>query len=115
MSHRLTPSEQRLLLHFTERLLAASPPGAVAAVRVFGSRARGTAHAGSDLDLAVELTSAEHRDVVHRLAAEIADDTMASLDLYELGLAPVVLPPGPATGLRAAIARDGIDVWRHAA
>lgn len=115
MTHRLTPSEDRLLRRFAEHLLAASPPGAIAALRVFGSRARGTAHADSDLDLVVELASAEHRDLVHRLAAEIADDSMAALDLYELGLAPVVLPPGPATGLRTAIARDGIDVWRSAA
>ena len=51
--HRLSPSEERLLEEFRRRLLAAAP-GQVAALRVFGSGARGASHEGSDLDVAIE-------------------------------------------------------------
>ena len=40
--------------------------------------------------------------------------SLSSRDAHELALAPVVLPPGPCTGLRDAVARDGFDVWRRA-
>lgn len=49
----LSPGEQALLARFLRRLLAAAEPGSVVRVRVFGSRARGRSHEGSDLDVAV--------------------------------------------------------------
>jgi predicted nucleotidyltransferase len=112
MAHRLSPAEEVLLRLFVERLLAAAPPGAIASVRVFGSRARGDSGPESDLDVAVELADAVHRPEIHRLAAGLAYDVMEERDAFGLALAPLVLAPGPETGVRSAIARDGIDVWR---
>ena len=55
MAHALSPAEEALLRDFMARLRAAAPVGAIAAIRVFGSRARGDSNERSDLDVAVEL------------------------------------------------------------
>lgn len=112
MRHRLSPAEDRLLRDFVERLTACAPAGAIAAVSVFGSRARGEGDEHSDLDIAVELREGADRDALHRLAADLAWQVMAERDALDLALAPVVLLSGPRTGLRDAIARDGLEVWR---
>lgn len=112
MLGRLSPSEDALLKDFVARLLAAAPEGSVRAVRVFGSRARGGSNERSDLDVAVELALGVEQRALHYLVADAAADAMEAMDAYDLGLAPVALPPGPAVGLRAAIERDGLDVWR---
>lgn len=112
MAHRLSPAEEALLRDYVARLLAAAPPDVIAAVRVFGSRARGASGPDSDLDVAIELRDGADRRRLHALAADLAFDAMEARDAHDLGLAPVVLPPGPRTGLRDAVARDGIDVWR---
>jgi predicted nucleotidyltransferase len=111
MTGRLSPSEEALLREFVARLLAAAPAGAIRAVRVFGSRARGESGPDSDLDVAVELREGADRASLHRLAADAAFDAMEARDAHELGLAPLVVLPGPPVGVRAAIARDGITVW----
>ena len=111
MIGRLSPSEEALLREFLARLLAAAPTGAIQAVRVFGSRARGESGPDSDLDVAVELREDADRATLHRLAADAAFDAMEARDAHDLGLAPLVLPPGPPVGVRAAIARDGLTIW----
>ncbi|MDO9711441.1 nucleotidyltransferase family protein [Paracraurococcus lichenis] len=112
MPHRLSPAEDRLLQSFVAHLTAQAPAGAVRAVRVFGSRARGGSDEQSDLDVAIELREGADRDALHRLVADLAWEAMEERDAHDLALAPVVLPPGPRTGLRDAVARDGIEIWR---
>ncbi len=112
MTVRLSPAEDALLRDFLARLLATAPAGAIAAVRVFGSRARGEAGPLSDLDVAVEARADADAARLQRLATDAAFDAMAARDAHDLGLSPIVLTPGPATGLRAAVARDGLPVWR---
>lgn len=112
MAHRLSPAEDALLRDFVARLRAAAPEGAIAAIRVFGSRARGNSDEHSDLDVAVELTGAADTRRLRDLTADAAFDAAEARDAHDLGLAPVVLPPGPRTGLRDAIDRDGIELWR---
>lgn len=111
MAHRLAPAEERLLAPFVARLIAAVPDGTVTAVKVFGSRARGESGVDSDLDVAVEVAADADVKGVQSLAVDLATDLMAEHDAFELGLAPVVLAPGPLWGLRAAIARDGLPIW----
>jgi len=115
MSHRLAPSEEKLLELFVARLLAATTPGVVLSVTVFGSRARGDSGPDSDLDVAVEVVAGADRRALQVLAVDLARDLMAERDAEALGLAPVVLDPGPLWGLRAAVARDGMPIWRVAA
>lgn len=112
MAHRLSPAEEALLRDFIARLSAAAPAGAIAAIHVFGSRARGESGAHSDLDVAVELTGEADPRHLGTLTADAAFDAAEARDAQDLGLAPVVLPPGPRTGLRDAIDRDGIELWR---
>lgn len=112
MAHRLAPSEERLLDTFVARLLAAVPAGAVRDIVVFGSRARGDSGLLSDLDVAVGVTADVDLLAMRRLAADAAHDAMQERDAFDLGLAPVVLQPGPLWGLRGAIARDGLTLWK---
>jgi len=114
MPHRLSPAEACLLNGFVARLLAAAPTGAVRAVRVFGSRARGASGPNSDLDVAVEVSAETDVRDLGAMVAEAQWRAESELDLIELALAPVVLAPGPPLGLRAAIARDGITWWQAA-
>jgi len=75
------------------------PAGAV--VRVFGSRARGGARRGSDLDLAVDAGRPLTRAESHALADALEDcDLPYTVDIVDTRTA--------ATGFLAAIARD----WR---
>lgn len=113
MPNRLSPAEEALLREFLDRLLAAAPAGAIAAVRVFGSRARGGSGVNSDLDVAVELAPGVPQRSVHYLAADAATDAMMARDAWELALSPLVLEPGPPVGVRGAIARDGVTIWQR--
>lgn len=109
--HRLSPSEERLLEEFRRRLLAAAP-GQVASIRVFGSRARGASHEGSDLDVAVEPGPGVEPNALRHLAVEVAWDAMEALGLEALMLTPTVVPMVDGGGLAEAIAREGITLWR---
>jgi hypothetical protein len=114
MRNVLSPGEQALLARFIELLLARADPGAVTAVRVFGSRARGASHERSDLDVAVLAAPGADQRRLRDAAADAAWDAMAAMDAFGLALAPVVLPPqdGPVpTGIYSAVARDGITLW----
>ena len=105
MTTRLSPAEERLLARFAV-LLDAAAPGRVRALRVFGSRARGASHEGSDLDVAVEPVAAADMGALRRQAIDAAWEAAAELSLEALALAPVVLPMD-GRGLASAVAREG--------
>ena len=111
MTMRLSPAEDALLRDFTARLLALVPAGAVRAVTVFGSRARGDSNEYSDLDVAILAAPGVDCRHLRDVVADVATTAEAELDAYDLMLAPVVVPDGPLRALRGAIARDGIMVW----
>jgi hypothetical protein len=111
----LSPGERALLARFIDLLLARAAAGAVASVRVFGSRARGTSHENSDLDVAVFAAPGADRIALRNAAADSAWDAMAERDAIGLRLSPVALPAldadEPPTGLYAAIEREGVTIW----
>jgi predicted nucleotidyltransferase len=113
MPFRPSPSEDLLLEEFRRRLLLAAP-GQVAALRVFGSRARGTSNERSDLDVAVEPGPGAERQRLQRAAIGAAWEAMEALRLEELMLAPVVVPMD-GRGLAAVIVREGALIWRDGA
>lgn len=112
MRHRLSPAEEALLRDFLERLRAAAPPGAIEAVRVFGSRARGGSNEHSDLDVAVMLREGAERRGIQRIVTDAAFEAAEARDAHALGLSALAIPAGPDVGVRHAIARDGFDIWR---
>jgi predicted nucleotidyltransferase len=114
MAHCLSPAEEVLLRHFVDRLLAAAPPGVIASVRVFGSRARGDSGPESDLDVAVEAAVGVDAHSLQRLVTNAAWDVMEERDLIELRLTPIVLDafPDDPTGIEATILHEGLPVWR---
>ena len=113
MRHRLSPAEEALLQDFLTRLHAAAPPDAIESVRVFGSRARGDSNEFSDLDVAVMLRESAQHATLQRIVSYAAADAMTERDAFDLGLSALAIPAGPETGVRAAIARDGFDLWRR--
>jgi predicted nucleotidyltransferase len=112
LRHRLSPAEEKLLHAFLERLHATAPRGAVASVRVFGSRARGDGDERSDLDVAVMLAPGAEQAALQRIVTEAQFAATEARDALELGLSALAVPTGPEAGLRDAIARDGFDIWR---
>ena len=103
----MSTEDRELLDAFARRVRLVAPS---AAVWAFGSRARGSAHPESDLDLCVVVPEATRdlREAVHRSAWEIG---------FERGrlLAPVILTfedfergPMSASTLVANIRRDGV-------
>ncbi len=112
LAHRLSPAEERPLLDFPDLLLPAAPAGALAAVRVFGSRARGGPGALSDLDVAVLLRPGWDAAPIQALATDAAFRAAEALDALDLGLSVLLLGPGVAAGVRGAMERDGFDLWR---
>ena len=105
----LAGSWDRLLEEFRRRLLTAAPRQVVA-LRIFGSRARGTSNEWSDLDLAVEPVPGADLRALQRTAVDAAWDAMEATHLERLMLAPVVLPMDGA-GLAGVVAREGRLVW----
>ncbi len=98
----LTPLETRLIDR-TARLLHAAP---LRELRVFGSRARGTARADSDLDIAALFAGPFDAAIARHVAAVEAELR------HE---APVQLVPlfdsEPPSLLAAAVAHEGVSVW----
>ena len=103
----MSVEDRELLDAFARRVRLVAPS---AAIWAFGSRARGSAHPDSDLDLLVVVPEATRdlRESVHRSAWEIG---------FEHGrlLAPVILTaedfergPMSASTLVANIRRDGV-------
>ena len=87
------------MLATLRRVLQAEPD--VAYALLFGSGARGTAHAGSDADIAIELRAGAPRDVrsLGGLAARLESAIGRRIDLVLLDEAP--------TALAYRILRDG--------
>ena len=87
------------MLATVRRVLQAEPD--VAYALLFGSGARGTAHAGSDADIAIELRAGAPRDVrsLGGLAARLESAIGRRIDLVLLDEAP--------TALAYRIFRDG--------
>jgi hypothetical protein len=115
MARFLTPAEDRLVAAFLALLEQRLPGGALRTVTLFGSRARGDAHEGSDLDVAVEVGPGLAPLEARRIVADAAHDAMAARDGFALGLSPVVVPVGQRGGLGSALARDGERLWPRAA
>ena len=103
----MSPEDRGILDLFASRVRRLAPR---AAVWAFGSRARGSAHPESDLDLCVVVPEAtrELREGIHAIAWEIG---------FEQGrvLAPIILSeedfeqgPMSASTLVATIRREGI-------
>ena len=88
------------------------PEGAVKAIIVFGSRARGKSGPHSDLDVAVMIAPEADKLAMRRLATDIGYDLSEEMDLLELGLAPLAIPTEPRQALHNAIDRDGLEIWR---
>lgn len=102
----LTPLERQRLASLVERLM--SDPG-LSKVVVFGSRARGRSHVGSDLDVAVYFSSSRDRDLERWLgepAASGEDDAEAP----PLQIVPFFAGERPGR-LDAALEREGIVLW----
>lgn len=100
----LTPLERGRLSRLIARL---SKDARVTRVRLFGSRARGRSHPGSDIDVAVDLSVGPARDVERWLASEAMeahDDGMPPLQL-------VAVYAGQPTRLDRALAREGVVLW----
>jgi predicted nucleotidyltransferase len=103
----MSPEDRRILELFARRVRLLAPS---AAVWAFGSRARGTAHSESDLDLCVVVPQATRalRESVHSAAWEIGFE-------HARILAPVILSeedfergPMSASTLVANIRREGV-------
>ena len=115
MPRFLTPAEDRLIACFLALLEQRLPAGALRAVTLFGSRARGDSTAESDLDVAVEVGPGITPLAARRLVVDAAHDAMTERDAFGLGLSPVVVPAGQGGALGAALARDGERLWPRAA
>ena len=107
----LTPGERALVGAFVNGVRAILNPESLARIVVFGSRARGSGHGDSDLDIAVFAKGPLAPDLHHRLA-EIAEE--AQTDREDLPhLRPILITPDQRLNplLLAAIDTDGIAVW----
>ena len=114
MRNMLSPGEEALLARFLRGPLAATDPGVIAWVKVFGSRARGASHEHSDLDVAVLAAPGADRIALCN-AADAAWDAMEEQGAHGPRLSPVALPAlaesQAPTRIYAAIEREGIQIW----
>jgi hypothetical protein len=91
--------------------VVASEPSAIAAW-VFGSRGRGEARRGSDLDVAI-LAPGAGGEIADRIAAAIAGRTGLDVDVCRLDRAGPVLAYEVVTDGRRVFARDEESADRH--
>lgn len=107
----LTPGERALVGVFIDGVREVLAPETLERIVVFGSRARGSGHADSDLDIAVFAQGTLAPDLHLRLA-EIAEE--AQTDREDLPhLRPILITPDQRHNplLLAAIETDGVAVW----
>jgi predicted nucleotidyltransferase len=86
-------------------------PGRVKSVVLFGSRARGDAHEGSDYDVAVFIEGlVDRRSIDHALSDIAYPHILAGIHIRPLALPETYLSTPQRGTLAANIARDGVDV-----
>ena len=85
------------------RALAEAPHAAFAIV--FGSRARGTSHAGSDLDIALGFTGGHSPTAgeIGGIVSSLEESTGHTVDFLDLDRAP--------PGVAYRVFRDGNEIW----
>lgn len=114
---RLTRAESQALAEFQARLKEILPNGALKSLILYGSKARGKAHPGSDIDLLVVYDSArgDKRDAIWDAADNIAldmleHDSRTVLDIEPFVLTEADLKRDAALGmpLLQNVAREGI-------
>lgn len=111
----LTPGEHQVLEDFLSRATRLPKAGRIETVTLFGSRARGGSHEGSDLDVAVFCDGLRDREL-ERQILDAAIEAMFELDAMEIRLHPVVLFEGESRHsamLRRNIDREGIVLWQR--
>ena len=103
----MLPEDRRILDLFARRVRALAPS---AAVWAFGSRARGSAHPESDLDLClvVPAVTRELRDQIYAIAWEIGFDEGRVVAPIILSEEDFERAPMSASTLVANIRREGI-------
>ncbi|MDE3090174.1 MAG: HEPN domain-containing protein, partial [Chloroflexota bacterium] len=113
----LSPTEQKAVDEFRARLKRILPNGGLKSLILYGSRARGDARRGSDVDLLVVYDAArgEKKDAIREVADDIAlgalrQDQTAMLDIEPLVETTAELKQDTALGmpLLQNIAREGI-------
>jgi len=92
---------------------AAAAEPSVRAAWLFGSRARGEARPGSDLDVAILTAAGAPGGVADRFAATIARTTGLDVDVCRFERAGPVLAYEIVTGGRRVFARDQDDADRY--
>lgn len=106
----LTPGEQDVLRRFCARFR--DLPRLPRKVSVFGSRARGGAHAQSDLDVAVLVDGSRDSSMDAALSAiAFAAQKNYWLGEYGISLRPVAFYAGEAAAFLEAIGEDEEAVW----
>ena len=103
----MLPEDRRMLELFAARVRALAPSAAICA---FGSRARGSAHPESDLDLCLVVpeVTRELRDRIYAIAWEIGFDEGRVLAPIILSEEDFERAPMSASTLVANIRREGI-------
>lgn len=106
-----TPAERHIIERLIDRLLAESQP--VAAVHVFGSRARAHSRPDSDLDLAIELRVARSPERERQIVALGEALSLEDEDLgWRLRVQTVpIFADEKNSGFFRSIARDLETVW----
>ena len=111
IQHRLSSAEERRLDHFLAALHAATFPGMVGSVRLYGSRARGDERAES-LEIAIVVPREHFTDDLRGLAADLAHRTMDAFGNYDVWLQTLVIADHTYSGMIASRANAGFDIWR---
>ena len=96
----MAPHQQTVAAAVAE-LFASRPELPVAAVYLFGSESRGTAHRESDVDIALLLEGAPDRDRDFRLRVELGSELIGHLHRNEVDL--VILNQAPPLFARAIV------------
>jgi len=111
----LSPTETEILSRLSEAIQKGFP--AAESIIVFGSRARGSSHEESDLDIAILLNT-------RRVVKEDWDNmwhikwgVLEQLDAEEFPLSLMLLPKDEyaraTTGVELSIKQEGIPVWHR--
>lgn len=107
----LTAAERQALAALAARMGRIDPR--VRALELFGSRARGDSRWDSDLDVAVRVRGRRDAALEARIVAAFAEVEWSTPFEGALRISPLVLfDQRPQAPLAAAIAKEGIPVWK---